>query len=172
MGEWPTFHMGLELKEQEENSTVPKMAFYKVDKIHPNPHTQPLIKGKAAFTILVNSMPSSFSNAPPECPAEGVSRRYLIKRKLFHFNTPQTVGAWTVAPSHRHRRTMNARHGLSERVHRGTGSSYSARWSDQKFRLFCRMVKWTLCSSESKRKAPGITSLCCLLNSPFVSKRV
>lgn len=38
--------------------------------------------------------------------------------------------------------------------------------------LFCRMVKWTLCSSESKRKAPGITSLCCLLNSPFVSKRV
>lgn len=40
------------------------------------------------------------------------------------------------------------------------------------FVLFCRMVKWTLCSSESKRKAPGITSLCCLLNRPFVSKRV
>lgn len=68
---------------------VPRTAFYQVDKIHPNPHTQLLEKGKAAcFTIVLNSMPSSFSNAHPECPAEGVSKRYLIKRKLFHFNTP------------------------------------------------------------------------------------
>lgn len=148
------------------------MAFYKVDKIHPNPHIQPPVKGKAAGYYVLNSMPSSFSNAHPECPAEGVSRRHLIKRKLFHFNTPQTVGALTVAPSHRHRRTMNAQHGPPNMVTEPPARSILRGGVIRNFVLFCRMVKWTLCSSESKRKAPGITSLCCLLNSPFVSKRV
>lgn len=60
----------------------------KLTKYIPNARTQALIKRKAAFTIVLNSMPSSLPNAHAECPAEGVSRRYLIKRKLFHFNTP------------------------------------------------------------------------------------
>lgn len=129
--------------------------------------------GGRAGAAALDPKASSLSNVHPEWPAEGVSRKYLIKRKLFHFNTRQTVGALTVSPSPRHRWTMKARHGLCRPVPIATGSFYGACWRDQKFRFcFVERFKWTLCSSESKRKAPGITSLCCLLNSPFVSKRV
>ena len=79
---------GLRMKRTGAEQAAPKMVFYKVDKTHPSPRTEPLRKGKQPVTTVLYSMPSSFSHAHPECPAEGVSRRYLIKRKLFHFNTP------------------------------------------------------------------------------------
>ena len=147
--------MDLEWKEQEGNSTVPRTAFYKVDKIHPNPQTQPLEKEEAAsFTIVLNSMPSSFSNAHPERPAEGVSKRYLIKRKLFHFNTPQTVGALTVAPSQRFREQWMPDWVLLACSQSNRAGSILCGGVIRNFVLFWWMVKWTLCSSESKEESP------------------
>lgn len=83
-GVWPTFHMDLECKGGEQHSSQDGFPQSWLNTSQPT-YPAPCEKGKQPFTIVLNSMPSSFSSAHPECPAEGVSKEVLNKEKIVSF---------------------------------------------------------------------------------------
>jgi hypothetical protein len=74
----------MHLECSEQNSTVPKVALYKVDKILPDPHTQRPVTGKAVSAIVLNSV-KFLLYCSPRVSSRGSLKEVLNKEKTVSF---------------------------------------------------------------------------------------